>query len=381
MGIAFAVALVVQLGIPTPEGLSRTLGTLAACYFPLLLTGRFVFRAVTTLPRFSRRVVVLGLSDLGMAVADAIVARGNVGIEFVGFLAEEDQEPEGSVGAYPVLGGYPVLGWAHHLEKVVDSAKVDMIIVAPKQRTEDFPSGQLVQAKLRGVQVESAVSFYERLTGRIYTRGLEPSYLIFSEGFTSSRVAEGVHRAADIAVSALALVISAPALAVCAVAIRLDSRGPVFFRQQRVGKGGRTFEVLKLRTMREDAEKETGPAFASLRDPRVTRVGHILRMTRLDEAPQYWNVLLGDMSITGPRPERPEFMDLLVSRHPLFRLRLTQKPGLTGWAQVRHGYVSDIEEFESKLGLDLYYLKHRSLLFDLLIVLQTFKTVILFRGL
>jgi exopolysaccharide biosynthesis polyprenyl glycosylphosphotransferase len=274
-----------------------------------------------------------------------------------------------------------VLGRAHQLEKVVDATQAGMIIVTPEQRTEHFPSDQLLQAKLRGVQVESAISFYERLTGRIYTRGLQPSYLIFSQGFASSRLAEGVRRAMDIAMSALALVIAAPVLAACAVAIRLDSRGPVFFRQTRVGRGGRSFEVLKLRTMREDAEQDTGPAFASLRDPRVTRVGRILRMTRLDEAPQYWNVLLGDMSIVGPRPERPEFMDLLASLYPLFRLRLAQKPGLTGWAQVRHGYVCDIEEFESKLGLDLYYLKHRSLLFDFLIVLQTFKTVLLFRGL
>lgn len=375
MGIAFAVSVAVQIGIPTPQGLGPTLGTLAACYIPLLLVGRFAFRALTTIPRFSRRVVVLGRSDLGIAVADAIVARGNVGIEFVGFLVEEEEEVGGSVG------GYPVLGRSHQLEKVVDAAQADMILVASKQRSEDFPTDQLLQAKLRGVRVESAISFYERLAGRIYTRGLQPSYLIFSEGFASSRLAEGLRRAADIAMAALALVIVAPVLPLCAIAIRLDSRGPVFYRQERLGLGGRTFQVLKLRTMRVDAEQETGPAFASQRDPRVTRVGRILRMTRLDEVPQYWNVLRGDMSIVGPRPERPEFMDLLMSRYPLFRLRLALKPGLTGWAQVRYGYTSNIEEFESKLGLDLYYLKHRSLLFDLVIVLQTFKTVLLFRGL
>jgi lipopolysaccharide/colanic/teichoic acid biosynthesis glycosyltransferase len=163
--------------------------------------------------------------------------------------------------------------------------------------------------------------------------------------------------------------------------VRLDSKGPAFYRQVRVGRNGRPFRVLKLRSMRVDAEKEGGAKFACQQDPRVTRVGRILRMTRLDEVPQYWNVLMGEMSLVGPRPERPEFMDALASRYPLFRLRLAHKPGVTGWAQVRYGYVGDIEEWETKLGLDLYYLKHRSLLFDALIILQTVKTVLLFRGL
>jgi exopolysaccharide biosynthesis polyprenyl glycosylphosphotransferase len=228
--------------------------------------------------------------------------------------------------------------------------------------------------------VESGVAFYERLTGRLHLRDLRQSYLIFSDGFRSSPLAERVRRAFDIAMSALALVIVAPVLAACAVAIRLDSKGPVFYRQARVGKNGRVISVLKLRTMRVDAEAGSGAKFASQDDPRVTRVGRILRMTRLDEVPQYWNVLKGDMSVVGPRPERPEFMDILASRYPLVRLRLAHKPGVTGWAQVRYGYVGDIEEWETKLGLDLYYMKHRSLLFDLAIILQTVKTVLLFRG-
>jgi len=209
---------------------------------------------------------------------------------------------------------------------------------------------------------------------------VNPNHLIFSEGFRTSRTAEVARRALDVVMALVSLALVAPVLAACAIAIRLDSSGPVFYRQVRIGKDGRPFRVMKLRTMKVDAEKGSGARFASQRDPRVTRVGRFLRMTRLDEVPQYWNVLTGDMSIVGPRPERPEFMDTLASRYPLFRLRLAQKPGLTGWAQVRYGYASDIEEFETKLGLDLYYLKHRSLFFDVLIILQTVKTVLLFRG-
>jgi lipopolysaccharide/colanic/teichoic acid biosynthesis glycosyltransferase len=225
------------------------------------------------------------------------------------------------------------------------------------------------------------VSFYERMTGRVFVRDLRPSYLVFSDGFGFNRVAEGVRRAADLVLSMLGLLAALPLLALCALAIRLDSKGPIFYRQERVGRHGRIFKVLKLRTMKVDAETHSGPTFTAHRDPRVTRVGRLLRMTRLDEVPQYWNIIVGDMSIVGPRPERPEFMDVLTSRYPLFRLRLARKPGLTGWAQVRHGYVNDIGEFESKLGLDLYYVKRRSLLMDVGIILQTIKTVLLFRGL
>ena len=372
MGVAFAVTLFMIGVVHQTPALTETLASVGLLYFPLLLAGRLAFRSVATLLEPGRRVVILGASDLGVDIAQAITARPHAGIELVGFLADEFL-PSG-------IAGFPVLGPMHQLEKVMSMVAVNSIIVASKQRDESFPSDELLRAKLRGVHVESGVSFYERLTGRLHLRELHPSYLIFREGFRSSRLAERARRALDIAVSALALVIVAPVLAACAVAIRLDSRGPIFYRQARVGKDGHLFRVLKLRTMRVDAEKTSGARFACEKDPRVTRVGRLLRMTRLDEVPQYWNVLVGEMSVVGPRPERPEFMDALASRYPLFRLRLAQKPGLTGWAQVRYGYVSDIDEWENKLGLDLYYLKHRSLLFDLLIIVQTVKTVLLFRG-
>jgi sugar transferase (PEP-CTERM system associated) len=372
MGVALAVSLFLFAAVRITPDVTATLASVALIYFPLLLAGRFAFRSAASMSKRGNRVLIVGCSDVGIHIADFLATHPSPGVELLGFLSD-DFLPQG-------IAGYPVLGAMHQLEKILGMDEVDTIVVATKQRDDAFPSDDLLHAKLRGVHVESAVSFFERLTGRLYLRELQPSFLIFAQGFRSNAAADALRRVMDVAMASISLVIVSPILAACALAIRFDSKGPVFYRQVRVGKDGRPFRVLKLRTMRTDAEKGSGARFASEQDPRVTRVGRFLRMTRLDEVPQYWNVLVGDMSIVGPRPERPEFMDVLASRYPLFRLRIAQKPGLTGWAQVRYGYTSDIEEFETKLGLDLYYLKHRSLLFDMLIILQTVKTVLLFKG-
>lgn len=372
MGVAFAVALFVFAAVRTTPAQTEAFASVALLYFPLLLAGRFAFRTATSVRRAPDRILVVGSSDLGAAIADHIASQPHPGIELLGFLSD-DFLPQG-------IAGFPVLGAVHQLEKFLDTQDVTTVVVASFPFEDSVPSDELLRAKMRGVRVESGLCFYERLSGRMYLRDVNPNHLIFSEGFRRSRVADIVRRALDVVMAAVSLVLVAPLLAACALAIRLDSKGPAFYRQLRIGKDGRPFRVVKLRTMQIDAEKGSGARFACQQDPRVTRVGRFLRMTRLDEVPQYWNVLTGDMSIVGPRPERPEFMDVLAERYPLFRLRLAQKPGLTGWAQVRYGYASDIEEFETKLGLDLYYLKHRSLLFDAVIIAQTVKTVLLFRG-
>src|SRR5574338_164018 len=375
MGIAFVAAVLLNFAVRTPPGVVATLATAAAIYFPLLAFGRFLFRILAHFPLFRTRVLILGRSDVGLAVARAITTdRSCPGVELIGFLKDDDDD------AWTSVDGYPVVGSAHELEKVLGAVRVDAIVVASTDRDAYFPADQLLHAKLHGVHIESAVSFFERVTGRVFVRRLRPSYLIFNEGFRTSRAADAVRRALDVAIGGVGLVCSLPVLGLCALAIRLDSKGPVFFRQERVGLHGRTFQLVKLRTMKVDAEAE-GPAFTADRDPRITRVGRFLRKTRLDEMPQFWNILVGDMSVVGPRPERPEFMDLLNSRYPLFGLRTARKPGLTGWAQVRHGYVNEIEDFESKLGLDLYYVMRRSLFLDLVILFHTVKTVVLFRGL
>lgn len=375
MGITAFAFGVACLAAPAALTTLATLAGVGVLGQTLQLAARPLYRAIILRPAIKKRAIILGHSELGVATADAFAARNNVGIELVGFLV-------GDVDDLPrEISGYPVVGRMHQLEKVIDNAGIDIVIVASKRREEPFPVDQLLHAKLRGLQIESGIEFYERLTGRIYLRDLRPSYLVFSEGFHTGRFSEAVSRMVDVSFSAFGLLLASPLLLLAAMAVKLDSPGPLLYRQERTGRYGRAFDVLKLRTMTQDAERDSGPTFTARGDARVTRVGQILRMTRLDEVPQYWNVLRGDMALVGPRPERPEFIEMLNARYPFFGLRTACKPGLTGWAQVRFGYVNRIEDFEDKLGLDLYYLKHRSPLMDLIIVFQTIKTVLLFRGL
>jgi exopolysaccharide biosynthesis polyprenyl glycosylphosphotransferase len=329
---------------------------------------------VSKMPRFSQHVLVIGTSDLGLAIAAAMRERGNLGARLVGFLSDQ------STHQRETIDGVRVLGKVHEIEKVIDHERIDRIVVASKSRSEYFPSEELLAAKLGGRHVESGVAFYERITGRVYLRDLRASYLIFTDGFRLSAFSSSLKQALDFTVSAIGLVLVAPVIGLCALAIRLDSPGPILYRQERVGQRGRVFRVCKLRSMRHRAEDETGAVFSRENDDRITRVGRFLRKTRFDELPQLWNVLVGDMSLVGPRPERPEFIDALSERYPYFRLRSALKPGLTGWAQIRHGYVNDMDGFEEKLALDLYYMKHRSFTMDLLILWHTAKTMVLLHG-
>jgi lipopolysaccharide/colanic/teichoic acid biosynthesis glycosyltransferase len=276
--------------------------------------------------------------------------------------------------------GGPILGDLSHTEKIVKDQRIDWILVASRNRDERFPADLLLAAKLRGLRVDSGLVFYERLAGCIYLPNLRWSYLIFADGLRERFVTAALKRSLDLLGASVGLILCSPLLALAALAIRIDSPGPIRFRQARVGQGGRLFDVVKLRSMQDGAENETGAAFACEQDERITRVGWILRRTHLDEVPQLWNVLKGEMSLVGPRPERPEFVDMLTARFPLFRFRSIVKPGVTGWAQVRYGYAGDLEAFEQKLSLDLFYLKHRSTTLDLAILWETVKTVVLLRG-
>jgi exopolysaccharide biosynthesis polyprenyl glycosylphosphotransferase len=373
MGLAFAAALLIYFLVPIPVGFMRAAAHTAVFFFPLVLLERTAFRKVSA--RLADRVIVVGVSDLGAGVARVLHERPNMGMELLGFVTD-DEALQGQA-----IEGEPVLGRISEIEKLLDELRIDRVLVASRDRNEYFPAEQLLAAKLRGCRIESALAFLEHTTGRIHPRDLRPSYLIFSDGFQPRVLGDALKRGFDLIVASGLLVLAAPVLGLAALAIRLESPGPVFYRQERVGKRGRVFQVLKLRSMLEGAEEATGAIFASSGDPRVTRVGRILRMTRLDEVPQFWNVLLGEMSLVGPRPERPEFVEALGERYPLFHLRSSVRPGVTGWAQVRFGYVSDFEAFEQKLSLDLFYLKYRSLALDLLILWATLKTVLLFRGL
>lgn len=378
MGMGLVVGAILYFFVHVPSDGVRTLAFAAGIFFPVFMIERALVGLFLRRPGIESRILLLGASDLGLEVATHLRENPGSGITPVGFLSDElAYQQHGAV-----FEGFPVLGQMHELEKVVENARIDRIIVASKNRTEHFPKDQLLAAKMSGVRVESGVSYYERLLGRVYMRDLRESYLVFSQGgFRMSRVGEAFKRGVDILGSGIGLLLASPAILICSVIIRAESKGPAFFRQERVGRNGETFYMVKLRSMRQDAEAGTGAVFAAKNDDRITRFGRFIRKTRLDELPQLWNILCGDMSLVGPRAERDAFGQVLSEKYPYFSLRSSVKPGLTGWAQTRFGYVNDFEAYEQKISLDLYYLMHRSTMMDLGILLHTVKTVLHFRGL
>jgi exopolysaccharide biosynthesis polyprenyl glycosylphosphotransferase len=254
---------------------------------------------------------------------------------------------------------------------------ISRVVVADAEIQEDGAVAQaLIALKLRGIRIESAAEAFERVSRKVWLDGLSAGQLIFANGFCPSKTFLAVKRLLDVLLALLLLIVTGPLMALIAIAIKLDTPGPAVFSQERVGFLGSRFVVHKFRSMRQDAERQTGPVWARESDDRITRIGKILRKCRLDELPQIWNVLRGDMSFIGPRPERPYFVDLLKTRIPFFDLRHYVKPGITGWAQVMYRYGASVEDAHHKLEYDLYYAKNLSLRLDLLILLKTIGVVI-----
>jgi sugar transferase (PEP-CTERM system associated) len=257
---------------------------------------------------------------------------------------------------------------------------LDTVAVALEDRRSSLPTEELLACRIAGVHVVEQEALYELITGKIAVQALRPSYLIFGEGFERHALSRLAKRTLDVLASLLILFLAWPFMLATAVAVALDSRGPVIFAQERVGKDGRKFTLMKFRSMRADAEKLTGPVWAVADDPRITKVGRFIRKTRLDELPQLFNVLAGSMSLVGPRPEREVFVEELAAKIPYYRQRHIVKPGLTGWAQINYRYGSTFEDSVQKLQYDIFYIKNQSLLFDLSILFNTIKTVILRKG-
>jgi len=265
------------------------------------------------------------------------------------------------------------------LVKVAKQYGVQEIVVSMQNRRGSFPIKQLLDCKLQGLKVTDAATFFERETCQIRVDSLQPSWLVFGGGFDQSFIRAFMKRGFDLACSTLIMVVTLPIMAAAAMAVWLEDRGPVFYSQERVGKDGKIFRVHKFRSMRADAEKGGKPQWAAKNDPRVTRVGNFMRKTRIDELPQVLNVLKGDMSFVGPRPERAYFVEQLIEVVPYYNVRHSIKPGITGWAQVRYGYGSSAEDALQKLQYDLYYVKNNSLFLDVLVLINTLK-VVLFRS-
>ena len=273
-----------------------------------------------------------------------------------------------------------VIGSYDQLLEIVERERIDKIVVALEDRRGTLPIQALLACKQRGIEVEESVAFCEKLCGRVMLENLRPSWLIFSPGFAVSAFQRLQKRALDFVLAAMGLLLTWPIMLAIAVSIKLDSRGPALYMQARMGALGKQFTLLKFRSMYVDAETATGPVFADAEDPRVTRVGRFIRRVRLDELPQLMNVLWGDMSFVGPRPERPFFVEQYIKEIPFYDQRLNVKPGITGWAQVRYPYGATLKDAEEKLRFDLFYVKNMSLLFDVFIIFKTIKIDLLGRG-
>lgn len=319
-------------------------------------------------------VLIIGTGEMAISIAKEILNTPTLGIKVCGFLST-DQAMVGKSLINPC-----VIGTFDNLESLVINHKVDRILVASQDRRGTLPVKKLLDLKLSGVAVEEGASFLERAFGKLPVEELNPSYLVFSSGFRISKIKQIYKNIFSFVLSAVGLIFTTPIILLTAIAIKLDSSGLVFFLQERVGKDGRIFKLIKFRSMKIDAEASTGPVWAQVDDPRITRVGRFIRRTRIDEIPQFINVLKGDMHLVGPRPERLHFTKQLQEVIPYYSERHSVKPGITGWAQVKYPYGATIDEAREKLKYDLYYIKNISILLDLWIVLQTVKIVLLGRG-
>jgi len=325
-------------------------------------------------PGIGERILIVGSGEHAIEVAREVLNRPDAGYRIVGFVGT-DSELLGKSLINP-----RVIGLTEHLEVIVKREGIDRIVVAMGQRRGQLPTDRLLQLSLAGnVSIEEGATFYERVTGRVSLNMIRPSWLIFSGRGRQARLTAVSRNVVHWLVALIGLLLCIPIMIVTALLIKLDSRGPVFYKQERVGKNGRTFVLMKFRSMKVDAEK-SGPVWASKSDDRTTRVGRIIRKVRIDEIPQFFNILKGEMNFVGPRPERPHFVAQLAEEIPYYQQRHLIAPGLTGWAQIKYPYGASIEDARQKLQYDLFYIKNYSLILDAVIMFETIKIILFGRG-
>lgn len=332
-------------------------------------------------PHFSERVLILGTGDLA-AQMGAIISSSKSHFVLVGYTSCDSLgSPENSHDNSPVLVPKgEIIGNCNDLLATARQTRADVIVVALSERRGHFPLSDVLKCKLNNIMIMDAPTIYERVQGKLMLESITPSWLIFSQGFLRTSFFSFSKRTIDVILSVTGLLLTLPFFPLIALSIKLDSKGPIFFKQQRVGNREKHFMLYKFRSMRQDAEQGSGAVWAEKNDPRVTRLGKFLRNTRIDEIPQLINVLRGDMSFVGPRPERPEFVEKLKQIIPYYSKRHFIHPGLTGWAQVRYPYGASVEDAVEKLRYDLYYIKNISPFLDTLIFLETIKVVLFGRG-
>ncbi len=329
------------------------------------------YAALLYSPALARKVIVIGTGSLARKIGDLILSTNHQHIlkGYVNISGESVQVPAEAL-----------VGNGHGLLATIKEEKPHKLVVSLSERRGVFPVQDVMNCKFSGIEVIDAPSFYEQITGKLLIENITPSWFIFSNGFRMTSFLKLYKRMIDIICSLIGLVLTLPLLPLIALLIKIDSRGPVFLRQIRVGEMDKPFMLFKFRTMRQDAEQSTGAVWAQKDDPRITTLGKFLRKTRIDELPQLFNVLKGEMSIIGPRPERPEFVCELKKIIPYYSERHFVKPGITGWAQIRYPYGASVEDAIEKLRYDLYYIKNISLYLDMLIVIDTVKVMLFGRG-
>ncbi len=379
LGFSFLLGAVVMTFVfsllPELDIGSRGLYVALGMSFVAVSATRLIFYSLTDHEALRRRILVLGAGDQASVIERQLRRKTDrSGMEFVGFVHSPHERN--------LITSHKLLPLKATLLDLVQELEVDELVVAMDNRRKNFPIDQLIECKMSGVRVVDLLSFLERQTGKIQVEALYPGSLVFLDGFSHAVLRRFSKRAADVVMSVLMLLVTLPVMSLTALAICVESggKGPIFYRQVRVGRNGRHFQVLKFRSMRTDAESDGVARWASTDDSRITRVGRFIRKTRIDELPQLFNVLRDDMSFVGPRPERPEFVEDLSQRIPYYAMRHRVNPGITGWAQVCYPYGASLKDAREKLQYDLYYIKNYSLFLDLMIIVQTIQVVLWNRG-
>ena len=341
-----------------------------------IVVWRIAYTHVLNNGLFNKKIVLLGAGDLAKNIAKEIIENRDCGYQVAAVVNGNDN------GDACMIDG-PVNICKNGYDGLCKNAKalnIDKIVVAIEERRTGFPIRQLLNCRVDGIEVIEGTSFYEMLTGKLIVEKINPSWLIFSEGFRKSWLRKVLKRSGDLILSFIMLILLAPVLIAVAILIKLDSKGPVFFSQERVGENRKPYLVHKFRSMVQDAEKTSGPVWAQSNDSRVTRIGKFIRKWRIDEFPQLFNVIKGEMSFVGPRPEREFFVRELEEAIPYYGERFSVKPGVTGWAQVSYPYGASVEDAKEKLNYDLFYIKNMSIFMDLMVIMRTVKTVLFGEG-
>ena len=325
---------------------------------------------------FNQNIILLGSSPLAFDILNEIENEPDCGYS-VCFLIPDSEEEASNI---KISSKISIIKGKKDLCSLAKETGINKVVVALKEQRGSFPTQELIRCRTAGIEVIEGSSFYEMLTGKVLVTQIKPSWLIYSEGFRKSRFRTMVKRLEDIFIASIMLILLSPIFLIVSILIKLESKGRVLFFQDRVGQKKKEFMMHKFRSMVENAEKMSGPVWAETDDARITKVGRILRKLRIDELPQLWDVLIGKMSMVGPRPERKYFTDDLERKIPFYSERFIVKPGITGWAQISYGYGANMDDAIEKLNYDLFYIKNLSIIMDMVIILRTIKTVLFDKG-